>query len=56
MNGAAPAGFAPAPVFDPYDHTAEYDAQDISDAVVLRRAVQPVSAALPVSAFDDPGL
>ena len=29
---AAPAGaYTPAPVVDPFDHTAEFDAQDISD-------------------------
>jgi len=29
---AAPAGaYAPTPVVDPFDHTAEFDAQDISD-------------------------
>ena len=29
--GANLNGYAPAPVVDPYDHTAEFDAQDISD-------------------------
>ena len=28
FNGSAPAA---APIFDPYDHTAEFDAKDISD-------------------------
>jgi uncharacterized membrane protein len=29
--GAAPVYTAPAPAYDPYDHTFEFDAQDISD-------------------------
>ena len=32
--GANLNGYAPAPVIDPYDHTAEFDAQDISDSKV----------------------
>ena len=35
MNGATPAGFAPAPMFDPYDHTAEFETKDISDNKVF---------------------
>lgn len=31
FTGAAPASALAAPVFDPYDHTAEFEAKDISD-------------------------
>jgi len=31
--------YAPAPVYDPYDHTAEFEAQDISDNKVIAMLV-----------------
>lgn len=34
-TAAQPPYAAPAPAFDPYDHTAEFDAQDISENKVI---------------------
>lgn len=45
-NGFAPQGGyqAPAPVVDPYDHTAEFDAKDISDNKVISMLVYLMGA------------
>lgn len=37
--GQAPYGYTPAPTYDPYDHTAEFDAKDISDNKVISMLV-----------------
>ncbi len=34
-----PYGYAPAPAYDPYDHTAEFDAKDISENKVISMLV-----------------
>lgn len=34
-----PYGYAPQPAYDPYDHTAEFDAKDISDNKVISMLV-----------------
>lgn len=36
--------YAPAPVYDPYDHTAEFDAKDISDNKVVSMLVYLMGA------------
>lgn len=41
--GAAPVYTAPAPAYDPYDHTYEFDAQDISDNKCFAMVVYLVS-------------
>lgn len=37
-------GFAPTPKYDPYDHTAEFDAQDVSDNKVIAMLVYLMGA------------
>lgn len=38
-NNAVPMYAPPVPVFDPYDHTADYDPKDISDNKVISMLV-----------------
>ncbi len=42
--GADPVYAAPVPMYDPYDHTAEFDAKDISDNKVISMLVYLMGA------------